>query len=68
MLQRAIDDGTLADLPVSTAVILLVAPAMHLARTHLVNGNPITKEELSLTFERVWISITATGSEPPART
>jgi len=68
MLQRAIDDGTLADLPVSTAVILLVAPAMHLARTHLVNGNPITKEELALTFERVWISITATGSEPPSRT
>jgi AcrR family transcriptional regulator len=65
MLRRAIDDGTLAPLPVATIVVLLVAPAMHLARTSLLNGKQATPEELSLTFDRVWLSIA--NASPPHR-
>lgn len=59
LLQRAIDDGTLADLPVSTVIVMLVAPAMHLARHRLLQGNNIMQDELDRTFERVWLSISA---------
>lgn len=62
MIRRAIDDGTLAPLPVPTITVLLVAPAMHLARTNLLNGKQVTPEELSLTFDRVWLSI---ANAPP---
>lgn len=65
MLQKAIDDGTLAPLPVQTSVVLLVAPAMHLARTALLNNRPVSPEEVALTFERVWISVSAAS---PTRT
>lgn len=58
LLQRAIDDGTLADLPVSTVIVMLVAPAMHLARHRLLQGNTISQDELDRTFDRVWRSIT----------
>lgn len=58
LLQRAIDDGTLADLPVSTVIVMLVAPAMHLARHRLLQGHNITQNELDRTFERIWRSIT----------
>jgi TetR/AcrR family transcriptional regulator, repressor of fatR-cypB operon len=57
MLQRAIDDGTLAPLPVATVTTLLVAPAMHLARMSALNDTPIDAREIDLTFERVWLSI-----------
>ncbi len=57
MLQRAIDDGTVAPLPVATVITLLVAPAMHLARQAALNNRPIDTDQLDLTFERVWISI-----------
>lgn len=57
MLQRAIDDGTVAQLPVSTVTTLLVAPAMHLARVSALNDQPVDQAQLDLTFERVWLSI-----------
>lgn len=61
MLQRAIDDGTLAQLPVTTVTTLLVAPAMHLARMSALNNTPIDPSQIDLTFERVWLSIAATN-------
>lgn len=63
MLQKAIDDGTLAPLPVQTSVVLLVAPAMHLARTALLNDRSVTPEESALTFERVWIAVSAASPD-----
>lgn len=57
MLQRAIDDGTLAKMPVTTVITLLVAPAMHLARMNALNNTPIDASQIDLTFERVWLSI-----------
>lgn len=59
MLQRAVDDGTLAPLPIATLTVLLVAPAMHLARTALLAGRAVQKSEIDLTFERVWIGVSA---------
>lgn len=61
MLQRAIDDGTLAPLPVTTVTTLLVAPAMHLARMSALNDTPIDASQIDLTFERVWLSIAVTN-------
>jgi AcrR family transcriptional regulator len=60
MLQRAIDDGTVAPLPVSVVTTLLVAPAMHLARSSALNDQIIDPAQLDLTFERVWVSIANT--------
>lgn len=59
MLQRAIDDKTLAQLPVSTVIVLLVSPALHLARIAILNRKPVLSDELEMTFNRVWISLTA---------
>jgi AcrR family transcriptional regulator len=61
MLQRAIDDGTLAKLPVTTVTTLLVAPAMHLARMGVLNDTPIDTNQIDLTFERVWLAIAGTS-------
>ncbi|SDX33889.1 TetR/AcrR family transcriptional regulator [Litoreibacter albidus] len=57
MLQRAIDDGTVAQIPVETIVTLLVAPAMHLARVSALHNKPTPAAQIDLTFERVWMSI-----------
>ncbi len=57
MLQRAIDDGTLAPLPVAMVTTLLVAPAMHLARISSMTNTPIDTAQRDLTFERVWLAI-----------
>ncbi|MEX0349907.1 MAG: TetR/AcrR family transcriptional regulator [Paracoccaceae bacterium] len=59
MLQGAIDDGTLSPLPVRTVTVLLVAPAMHLARMALMTNEQPTQDEIDLTYERVWRSICA---------
>lgn len=67
MLQRAIDDGTLAPLPVETVTTLLVAPAMHLARMQAVSGKPIDAERRDLTFARVWMAIAATPAPPSTK-
>ncbi|MDP5215886.1 TetR/AcrR family transcriptional regulator [Ruegeria sp. 2205SS24-7] len=61
MLQAAIDDGTLAPLPVRTVTVLLVAPAMHLARMALMTNEHPSQAEIDLTYERVWRSICAEG-------
>lgn len=64
MLQRAIDDGTLARLPVATVTTLLVAPAMHLARMSALSNVPVDPSQLDLTFDRIWISIAGITPSP----
>jgi len=64
MLQRAVDDGTLAELPVATITTLLVAPALHMARNHALQKTAITQELIALTFERVWLSVAAPAQRP----
>lgn len=59
VLEEAIADGTLAPIPVKMAMTLLVAPAMHLARSLLEDNHPIRAAEVEATFERVWLSIRA---------
>lgn len=58
IIETAIVDQTLANMPVKTAIVLLVAPALHLARTSILNDTTISTDELDLTFRRVWLSLT----------
>lgn len=59
MITRAIDDKTLAPLPVQTHIVMLVGPALHMARTAILNGRIPDFAEINLTFDRVWLSIKA---------
>jgi len=66
MIQRGIEDGTLVPLHVSTVSLLLVAPAMQLARSAALTGSTIPSDIVVQTFERVWRSISADPlSNPP---
>lgn len=62
LLQRAVDDGALEDLPLPTIATLLLAPAMYLARSQALGIVRLTHDILSLTFERVWLSISNSNS------
>ncbi len=57
LLKRGVDDGTLADLDTSLLSLLLVAPAMQLARSAVLSGQKIPETLIEQTFERVWLSI-----------
>lgn len=57
LLQRGVDDGTLADLETSLLSLLLVAPAMQLARSAVLSGQPIPDPLIEQTFDRVWLAI-----------
>lgn len=57
LLRRGVDDGTLAPLDTGMLSLLLVAPAMQLARGAVISGRPITDDVVAATFERVWLSI-----------
>lgn len=59
LLERAKASGTLADLPVSVISVLLIAPAMQLARSATLKNLRIPQATINLTFERVWLSISA---------
>lgn len=59
LLRRGVDDGTLAPLEPGLLSLLLVAPAMQLARGAVIAGRPITQEVVSQAFDRVWLSIAA---------
>lgn len=59
MLRSGIRDGTLADLDAATMSLLLVAPAMQLARSAVAQGTEIPKQQLEDIFARVWRSIAA---------
>jgi hypothetical protein len=47
----------LADLDTSLLSLLLVAPAMQLARSAVLSGQKIPETLIEQTFERVWLSI-----------
>ena len=57
LLKRGVDDGTLADLDTSLLSLLLVAPAMQLARSAVLSGQKIPETLIEQTLERVWLSI-----------
>lgn len=57
LLKRGVEDGTLADLDSGLLSLLLVAPAMQLARTIVLSGRDIPDTLIEQTFERVWLSI-----------
>ena len=57
LLKRGVDDGTLADLDTSLLSLLLVAPAMQLARSAVLSGQKTPETLIEQTFERVWLSI-----------
>lgn len=59
MLQGAVDNGTLAPIPVSTISVLFIAPAMQLARSAVLNEKEVDLEAAELTFNRVWLAIAA---------
>jgi len=59
MLQQGINDGTLADIGVETLSLLLVAPAMQLARRAVLSNQPISTATTELVFERIWRAIAA---------
>ncbi|MBT2131116.1 TetR/AcrR family transcriptional regulator [Aliiroseovarius lamellibrachiae] len=57
LLRRGVDDGTLADLDPGLLSLLLVAPAMQLARGAVLSGQQIPEPLIAKAFDRVWLSI-----------
>ncbi|MBT0956410.1 TetR/AcrR family transcriptional regulator [Alphaproteobacteria bacterium KMM 3653] len=57
LLKRGVDDGTLADLDTSLLSLLLVAPAMQLARRAVLSDEAVSDSLIEQTFSRVWLSI-----------
>lgn len=65
LIQRAIDDKVLADIPVRLLGVLLIAPAMHLARQALLHGLPPSQQDIDQTFAQVWQSVSRRAGTPP---
>jgi AcrR family transcriptional regulator len=59
LIQTAIDDGTLRQMPLGVAINLLIGPAMQLARRAAMAGQPATAAEIDLTFTTIWAAIRA---------
>ncbi|MFW2589037.1 TetR/AcrR family transcriptional regulator [Sagittula sp. SSi028] len=59
LLRRGVEDGTLAPLDTKLLSLLLTAPAMQMARGAVMRGQPIPKDSVEQTFDRVWLSIAA---------
>ncbi|MDV7142456.1 TetR/AcrR family transcriptional regulator [Tropicimonas sp. TH_r6] len=59
LLKRGADDGTLAPLEPRILSLLLVAPAMQLARSAVLSGKDIPRDMVEQTFDRVWRAIAA---------
>ena len=57
VLQRGIDDGTLAPLSRHMLTLMLIAPAERLARRSVLSGEKIPTETIEQIFDRVWLSI-----------
>ncbi|WP_108813266.1 TetR/AcrR family transcriptional regulator [Loktanella sp. Alg231-35] len=57
VLQRGIDDGTLAPLDRRLLTLMLIAPAERLARRAVLSGENIPTETIEQIFDRVWLSI-----------
>ncbi|MEM9967605.1 MAG: TetR/AcrR family transcriptional regulator [Pseudomonadota bacterium] len=59
LVQRAIDDRTLDDMPVGVAVNLLMGPAILLAKRQAHTATAASQDILNQTFERVWRAVTS---------
>lgn len=59
VLQRGIDDGTLAPLDRRFLTLMLIAPAERLARRAVLSGETVSTETIEQIFDRVWLSISA---------
>lgn len=59
LIQTAIDDGTLRQMPLGVAINLLIGPAMMLARRAALDGNPASSIEIDLTFSTLWAALRA---------
>jgi AcrR family transcriptional regulator len=59
LIQAAIDDGTLRQMPLGVAINLLIGPAMLLARRAAMAAAPATQTEIDLTFSAIWAAIHA---------
>ncbi|WP_068319044.1 TetR/AcrR family transcriptional regulator [Polycladidibacter hongkongensis] len=57
LLERAKTSGTLVDLPVAVISVLLIGPAMQLARSSVLKSKNVPKETVALTFSRAWLSV-----------
>ena len=64
ILADALSDGTLADLPLDVVTTLLTAPALLMARSSVMQDRKSTLAELELTFDRIWLSISAAPIYP----
>ena len=63
VLQRGIDDGTLAPLDRGLLTLMLIAPAERLARRLVLSGEEISTETIEQIFARVWLSISNSTKE-----
>ncbi len=57
VLQRGIDDGTLAALDRRLLTLMLIAPAERMARRAVLSREKISTETIEQIFDRVWLSI-----------
>lgn len=57
LLRRGVTDGTLAPLDDAVLSLLVVAPAMQLARSAVIAGQTVSHDLLDRVFARVWLSI-----------
>lgn len=58
VIQAAMEDGTLAPMPVDMAATLLIGPALHLARSAALTGRNVPTAEIDATFDRLWPALT----------
>lgn len=65
MLMQGVQDGTLFDLDAPTVSLLLVAPAMQLARAAATKKVPVPTDAREKIFSRVWRSIANDGVAAP---
>lgn len=57
LLQAAIDDGTLAKVPLPAIKAVLIAPMLHLARQAAIMKRDVDQSTLETTFSLVWEAV-----------
>lgn len=58
LVQSAIDDQTLAPIPVEVAITLLIGPALLLAKRQANTAQRVSRDVIQVTFDRVWLAVT----------
>lgn len=59
LLQQGIDDGTLLKMDTTIIGLLLISPAMQLAKRMAISGESMPKSALEQIYTRVWCSVSA---------